>query len=112
MARVNDKQDINNNNGIENEPSIDNKTNMNTKDSDVEESNSLTQIGWQRSEDGSYSPNSYINRDLSLLQFHLRVLAQAASPHHPLLERLFFLIIFSSNMDEFLRLEWRALCRT
>jgi polyphosphate kinase len=101
MARVNDKQDINNNNGIENEPSIDNKTNMNTKDSDVEESNSLTQIGWQRSEDGSYSPNSYINRDLSLLQFHLRVLAQAASPHHPLLERLFFLIIFSSNMDEF-----------
>lgn len=62
---------------------------------------SLTDIDWQRSEDGSYSPSSYINRDLSLLQFHLRVLAQAASPHHPLLERLFFLIIFSSNMDEF-----------
>ncbi|MDN5892076.1 MAG: polyphosphate kinase 1 [Psychrobacter sp.] len=61
----------------------------------------LTQIAWQRSEDGSYSPSSYINRDLSLLQFHLRVLAQAASPHHPLLERLFFLIIFSSNIDEF-----------
>lgn len=62
---------------------------------------SLTDIDWQRSEDGSYSPSSYINRDLSLLQFHLRVLAQAASPRHPLLERLFFLIIFSSNMDEF-----------
>ncbi len=61
----------------------------------------LTQIAWQRSEDGSYSPSSYINRDLSLLQFHLRVLAQAASPLHPLLERLFFLIIFSSNLDEF-----------
>ncbi|WP_440454587.1 polyphosphate kinase 1 [Psychrobacter sp. ASPA161_9] len=61
----------------------------------------LTQIAWQRSEDGSYSPSSYINRDLSLLQFHLRVLAQAASPRHPLLERLFFLIIFSSNIDEF-----------
>ena len=61
----------------------------------------LTQISWQRSEDGSYSPSSYINRDLSLLQFHLRVLAQAASPRHPLLERLFFLIIFSSNIDEF-----------
>ncbi|SNT70333.1 polyphosphate kinase [Psychrobacter sp. LV10R520-6] len=101
MARANDQQDINNNNSIENEPSIDNKTNMNTKDSDVKESNNLTQIGWQRSEDGSYSPNSYINRDLSLLQFHLRVLAQAASPHHPLLERLFFLMIFSSNLDEF-----------
>ena len=61
----------------------------------------LTDIDWQRSEDGSYSPSSYINRDLSLLQFHLRVLAQAASPRHPLLERLFFLIIFSSNIDEF-----------
>jgi len=61
----------------------------------------LTDIDWQRSEDGSYSPSSYINRDLSLLQFHLRVLAQAASSRHPLLERLFFLIIFSSNIDEF-----------
>jgi len=63
--------------------------------------NDLADIDWQRSEDGSYSPSSYINRDLSLLQFHLRVLAQAASPRHPLLERLFFLIIFSSNLDEF-----------
>jgi len=62
---------------------------------------SLSEIDWQRFDDGSYSPSSYINRDLSLLQFHLRVLAQAASPRHPLLERLFFLIIFSSNMDEF-----------
>ncbi|WP_227672997.1 polyphosphate kinase 1 [Psychrobacter sp. DD43] len=61
----------------------------------------LTEIEWQRSEDGNYSPSSYINRDLSLLQFHLRVLAQAADPHHPLLERLFFLMIFSSNIDEF-----------
>ncbi|WP_227686477.1 polyphosphate kinase 1 [Psychrobacter sp. NG27] len=61
----------------------------------------LAEIDWQRSEDGNYSANSYINRDLSLLQFHLRVLAQAASPRHPLLERLFFLIIFSSNLDEF-----------
>lgn len=43
----------------------------------------------------------YFNRELSLLQFHQRVLAQAANPAHPLLERLFFLIIFSSNLDEF-----------
>jgi len=64
-------------------------------------SNNLAEIEWQRSEDGSYSPSSYINRDLSLLQFHLRVLAQASSSRHPLLERLFFLIIFSSNLDEF-----------
>lgn len=68
---------------------------------DIIANHSHTQVAWQRSEDGSYSPSSYINRDLSLLQFNLRVLAQAASPHHPLLERLFFLIIFSSNMDEF-----------
>lgn len=61
----------------------------------------LNEINWQRFDDGSYSANSYINREISLLQFHLRVLAQAASPRHPLLERLFFLIIFSSNMDEF-----------
>ena len=67
----------------------------------IDSSHDLTEIEWQRSEDGSYSPSSYINRDLSLLQFHLRVLAQAASPRHPLLERLFFLMIFSSNLDEF-----------
>lgn len=43
----------------------------------------------------------YFNRELSLLQFHQRVLAQAANDRHPLLERLLFLIIFSSNLDEF-----------
>lgn len=68
---------------------------------EIDNSEDLTEIKWQRSEDGSYSPSSYINRELSLLQFQLRVLAQAASPRHPLLERLFFLIIFSSNLDEF-----------
>jgi polyphosphate kinase len=75
-----------------------------TFDKDISVSNNhndLAEIEWQRSEDGNYSPSSYINRDLSLLQFHLRVLAQASSSRHPLLERLFFLIIFSSNLDEF-----------
>ncbi|HBY50271.1 MAG TPA: RNA degradosome polyphosphate kinase, partial [Alcanivorax sp.] len=43
----------------------------------------------------------YINRELSLLQFNLRVLEQAMDEHHPLMERLNFLLIFSSNMDEF-----------
>ena len=46
-------------------------------------------------------PDYYINRELSLLQFHLRVLEQAMDERHPLLERLNFLLIFSDNMDEF-----------
>ena len=47
------------------------------------------------------NPDYYINRELSLLQFNLRVLEQAMDEHHPLMERLNFLLIFSSNMDEF-----------
>jgi len=43
----------------------------------------------------------YINRELSLLEFNRRVLAQARDNHIPLLERLFYLCIASSNMDEF-----------
>ncbi len=43
----------------------------------------------------------FINRELSILDFHLRVLEQAVDPLHPLLERMNFLLIFSRNMDEF-----------
>ena len=43
----------------------------------------------------------YLNRELSLLEFQRRVLAQAADPSVPLLERLKFLCIVSSNLDEF-----------
>src|SRR3954454_9746642 len=43
----------------------------------------------------------YFNRELSLLEFHARVLEEALDDRNPLLERLKFLSIFSSNIDEF-----------
>ncbi|OQY53617.1 MAG: polyphosphate kinase 1 [Candidatus Parabeggiatoa sp. nov. 2] len=49
-------------------------------------------------------PELYINRELSLLAFHKRVLAQAKDQKMPLLERLRFLCIASTNLDEFFEL--------
>ncbi|MBZ9558089.1 MULTISPECIES: polyphosphate kinase 1 [unclassified Modicisalibacter] len=46
-------------------------------------------------------PSLYFNRELSNLQFNIRVLEQALDTSHPLLNRLMFLLIFSSNLDEF-----------
>ena len=45
--------------------------------------------------------HAWIDRDLSWLQFNLRVLSEAFDERNPLLERLKFLAIFSSNLDEF-----------
>ncbi len=47
------------------------------------------------------NPTHYLNRELSWLSFNARVLALAADPLIPLLERLKYVAIYSSNLDEF-----------
>ncbi|BBZ34389.1 polyphosphate kinase [Mycolicibacterium confluentis] len=51
--------------------------------------------------DDELPEDRYLNRELSWLDFNARVLALAADPSLPLLERAKFLAIFSSNLDEF-----------
>ncbi|MEQ8288437.1 MAG: polyphosphate kinase 1 [Gammaproteobacteria bacterium] len=56
-------------------------------------------------------PELYINRELSLLEFNRRVFAQAKDERTPLLERLRFLCIASTNLDEFFEIRVAGLAQ-
>jgi polyphosphate kinase len=56
----------------------------------------------KRNQTSKESLHRYVNRDLSWLQFNRRVLEEAQDAHTPLLDRVKFLSIVSSNLDEFM----------
>ena len=57
------------------------------------------------------SSHPYLERDVSWMYFNRRILQEATRPEVPLLERLSFLGIYSSNLDEFFRVRVASLNR-
>src|SRR5262244_3536421 len=55
----------------------------------------------ERRSTGNLAENPLLNRELSWIEFNSRVLDESLDPSQPLLERLKFLSIFSTNLDEF-----------